>query len=694
MTNTRLLQKKSKRGEALVLTVAVIGLALIVTAAAFLLAARTGQDTERVASAKVDIANREDALMREILQQSAQGMLPGTTTPGGVNWTTIMTNAVTNLEATSYVDPTEVSTLLGPNAVIPANTGDTGGTSLAIFQGYQQEIPWGGTSGLANLVNAANTTSVQPPQLFWVPNANISATAATTYPQQFFLGSQMSAYGTSSTSPSGRWSSIPYPNIRFGLMRPGSSMVSRRVWWRIPVLYQTAQTAVEAPGMPRFPAAPANYILSIYEIPSQLPITGNANIQLGLNSDGSAWGDTTSAGNQVQITGSIYGDAVQLDGGTYSGGISSRRQVNVAQASSVAGENFTDNTYNNLGVREQKDLTRRIGAAPVSVAGDNGKALLVPLLPGQDFYLPASGSYLPATTPTAWDLYARPYFHCRLRVMISGTLSDPNSDSTQQFNYSGGQINTTGNTGAITVTVNYLPDTAGLPDAVFGVPDAPLWTTKVYQQANNLGGTGNLGSNGILQIMQNGIPVNSNFLIYTSTNTGNPSIDANILEIDLLKMFSILGLNPCQCYSIYIGCPPSQNPNNNAPLNLGVVIMDAADLSAFTNGLSIVTPQRLYLTGNFNTGGIVVPTSLYAADLRYGIDGVPAQLNLTGQVSISQVTQNSSTAVNPLNFVNGANVAITGAGNTYQLNAITNPKGLPPITRMNLLFTIDKERTN
>ena len=90
----------------------------------------------------------------------------------------------------------------------------------------------------------------------------------------------------------------------------------------------------------------------------------------------------------------------------------------------------------------------------------------------------------------------------------------------------------------------------------------------------------------------------------------------------------------------------------------------------------------------------MVPTSLYAMDLRYGIDGVPAQLNLTGQVSISQVTQNSSTAVNPLNFVNGANVAITGAGNTYQLNAITNPKGLPPITRLNLLFTIDKERTN
>jgi hypothetical protein len=377
---------------------------------------------------------------------------------------------------------------------------------------------------------------------------------------------------------------------------------------------------------------------------------------------------------------------VQLSGGTYGGKISSRSQVNIAQTSSVAGENFSDNTYDNLGVREQKDLTRTIGAGPVSVTGDNGKVLLVPLLPGQDFLLPATGSYLPATTPSAWDLYARPYYHCRIRILISGTLSDPNSDPTQQFNYSGGQFNTAGNTGAITITVSYLPDTAGLADAVFGVADSLLWTTKVYQQTKNP-----VGTNGVLQTI-NGNPV----LIYTTTNTGNAANDANILEIDLLNLYSMLGLIPSQVYSIYIGCAPTQNPSNLAPQNLGIAICDAANLSAFTNGLSIVTTQRLYLIGNFNTTG--VPTSLYAKDVRYGIDGLAAQVNLTGQISISQVTQSSATAtptpVNPLSFVNGANVAITGAGNTYKLNAITTPKAIPPITRLNLLFTIDQERTN
>src|SRR5258706_7191068 len=167
--NTPLRQKRSESGEALVLTIAVIGLAIIVTAAAFLLAARTGQDTERLASAKVDIATREDTLMRAILQETATGILPsnGLTGPS-LDWTTIMTNAVNQVKATTYVDPSEAANLLGPG-VIPANMGDPddGSSSLSIFKGYQQEVPWGGTTGLSNLVNSANTTAVQPPQLVW-----------------------------------------------------------------------------------------------------------------------------------------------------------------------------------------------------------------------------------------------------------------------------------------------------------------------------------------------------------------------------------------------------------------------------------------------------------------------------------------------------------------------------------------------
>jgi len=722
--NTPLRQKRSESGEALVLTIAVIGLAIIVTAAAFLLAARTGQDTERVASAKVDIATREDTLMRAILQETATGMLPsnGLTGPS-LDWTTIMTTAVNQVKATTYVDPSEAAKLLGPG-VIPANMGDPddGSSSLSIFTGYQQEVPYGGTTGVANLVTAYNP-NVEPPELVWVSNASISATNAATNPLQFFLGSQVSATGSTNAalSPSGRWGTVPYPNIRFGLMRPGDPMVARRVWWRIPVKYQTKlqtieQTAGTDPNVTRYPGMLANYVLSVYEIPSQLPITGNANIQLGLNQDGSSWGNTSLTGGQpVQITGSIYGDSVQLNGGTYSGGISSRNQVNVLGSSSVAGEAFTDNTYNNLGVREQMDRTRMSGGNPVSagvsVAGDNGKVMLVPVALGSAFYLPS-----PNATPTAWDLYSLPYYHCRIRITISGTNST--------LNYQNGTPNTLDPTaGAITVQIRYLPDTAQLPDAVFGVSDAAFGPPLVYAQVSN---ANNSGSPGALTNQANGTPVN--FLLYTSTATG--SSDTNVLEIDLLQMYRTLGLTdpnltPASCYSIYIQCPASQNPNNPNPQNLGIVIKDADDLTGsallgntspgpFTNGLSILSTQRIYLAGGaiqqtglpgsgFNTVPWPNPpdpnnppypaTSIYAPDVRYGITNLMPTINVIGQVTVSQATP-GGTPVYPLSFSTGAGNTITGTGNSYKLNAVSKPRSLPPINRLSLLFTVEKERTN
>ena len=114
MSSTYLQRKRKERGASLILLVSIIGLAFIVTVAAFLVAASNGQGTARLASAKVDIATREDALMREILQQTATGMLPGTDGVTGPNltWTQIMTRAANNLAAVSYVDPAELAAAL------------------------------------------------------------------------------------------------------------------------------------------------------------------------------------------------------------------------------------------------------------------------------------------------------------------------------------------------------------------------------------------------------------------------------------------------------------------------------------------------------------------------------------------------------------------------------------------------------
>jgi len=206
-TNTSLLRRRNERGEALVLTISVIGFAIIVTVAAFLLSASMAQDTERVASAKVDIATREDTLMRSVLQQTATGIFPANIATGtGLNWRSIITNALNQVAATSYVDPNEVATLNLGQGVIPANMGDPddGSSALAIVQGYDSNgTPLGGTTGVANLVGSSSgapyNSTVEPPELVWVSNPNISATTAVTNPQQFLLGSQTSSTGTSTS---------------------------------------------------------------------------------------------------------------------------------------------------------------------------------------------------------------------------------------------------------------------------------------------------------------------------------------------------------------------------------------------------------------------------------------------------------------------------------------------------------------
>lgn len=669
MIGTNLPRKRSEHGASLILLVSIIGLAFIVTVAAMLVAASYSQDRARLASAKVDIATREDALMREILQQTATGMLPGTNgvTGPNLNWTAIMTNAANNLRATSYVDPAELAALPGLTGVIPANMGDTAGTLLGIFNGYNQEVPFGGTSGLANDVSLSNANNAKQPLLMnWSGGTTLSSATALTTPQEFFLGSLNTVGAPPLQSIGNRWAQLTYPNIRFGYKQPGNLFVARRVWWCIPLVYQAAQPTAEYQAITdpasinRYPSAQANYVLSVYEIPSQLPISGNANLQIGADTSGTAWG------NNISVAGSISGNQITLSGGTYSG-VSSRQKVNVVNPATVGGVPYssdsTGSAFDQPGTREQMALTQPPGAAtPVSVAGNDGKVLLVPVMPGNDFYMAAPGA------PTHWDLYARPYYRCRIRVIIS------NTDSNLIYNSLTGVTNTT-TAGTIRVTVYSSPDTSSpspRPDQILGFPDPG--TPAVYTQSN--------------------LP---SYMNYTSTDSTVTVPGHNILVIDVGNMVATLGggtlaqMAP-QLYSIYIGSNPTTEPDApSTASDPGIAITDTNDLSTFTSGLSIVTNQTLYLLDAFNqvipVGATTPPpTSIYAPQVRYGISAISPQVNLTGQVAVVAAPGPSPTPMNPLSFISG--------NSTATLTEVTDPTKIPPITALSLLFTIEKEQTN
>jgi hypothetical protein len=50
--------------------------------------------------------------------------------------------------------------------------------------------------------------------------------------------------------------------------------------------------------------------------------------------------------------------------------------------------------------------------------------------------------------------------------------------------------------------------------------------------------------------------------------------------------------------------------------------------------------------------------------------------------------------VNPLSFTSGNGTSISSGNTTATLTEVTDPTLIPPITALNLLFTIEKERTN
>ena len=383
------------------------------------------------------------------------------------------------------------------------------------------------------------------------------------------------------------------------------------------------------------------------------------------------------AGSQSRLD---LSSQIQLAGGTYNKGVSSRQQVNVLNTATVGGTTYSNSAFDAVGTREQMALTQTAGvAAPVSVAGNDGKVLVVPVMPGNQFYMTAPGG---PGTETHWDLYARPYYRCRIRIIISGT------NSTLIYNPNGSpQMSAAANAGAITVNVIVLPDSTGKPDQILGFSDSAATTNSNFSQLSYADPAGNL-------------PV---WMTYTSTGSTGTAPARNILVINITGMETALGSPPSQLYSLYIGSNPTTEPLSPATTSdPGVAITGANDLSTFSNGLSIVSNQTLYLLDTFNQGATQYATSIFAPDVRFGISGTtPASTTIIGQVSVDQaspLTQSTPTPTpgSPLLFSDASGNQISTSTNTFTLTEITDPTStqMPPITRLTLLFTIERERTN
>jgi hypothetical protein len=666
--------KRNESGQALILTVCVISLAVAITLYAFLGGTATFRENARLSASKIDVSQREDVLMRAILHKTAEGMLAGQT------WNTILNNALTEMRASSYINPDDLTVLFPGQNIIPSNLADTNASASALLPGFTGTlftglIPYAGSTGVQS---ATAFSALRPPLLQYsgVEAADrLAGQDPVTSPHYLFfkaLYSSANASPPTALSSSNRWGKLTYPNIRFGLEHPGDIFIARRVWWPIQVQFTSSSRGYNS-NQQGYVSKAANYILSVYDFPSQLPIkvSGSVNAVIGQEATSETWGNTnTSATGNVKIDGSIYGDSVQLSGSTFTGNISARTGVSVQQTSTVGSETFSDNTYADLGTRETKDAARGIGAPPLSASGDGGKVLLTSLASGDNFLTSA-------TTSTAWDLYSRPYYHCPVRIIV-----------------------TPGATGKITIKIYaQTPLTVGQPDAIMGVPDPTItlgvpsagWTVQTFTANFPATTPTNIDSYGALQL--------------TTTATGDPSGEMNLLQIDLSKLLTLVGLSQYYMYAVYVGYQPDQALSNDGSLAIGLT--GCKDLHLFTRGLSIVTKQRLYFQGDFNQSPLLSadqldpdpthdqypPTSIYAKEVRYSVNQAVPTLNFQGRISVDQSSTSTATQINPLAATSGNNTQISFTQRQFNLLQIKHPKMVPPITRLNLLFTIEKEYT-
>jgi len=151
-------------------------------------------------------------------------------------------------------------------------------------------------------------------------------------------------------------------------------------------------------------------------------------------------------------------------------------------------------------------------------------------------------------------------------------------------------------------------------------------------------------------------------------------------------------------------------------LDYAVVLEECADLASpaysFPKGFSLVSNLRTYFGDDFNIVETTPPVgytlaagekyyppcSLFVPEKRYGVEVSPYLVIVSGQVgSLAKLdkvnlSDDDPTVVSPLDSKNMSGTAYAADCIKVNLQPITHPAALPPITMMNLLVVLEERR--
>jgi len=703
----------------------------------------SSQSVEAEVQLNLDYAEKEDAMLRAILaatpNRAMRAMRSGSYAVGtreALGWDQIFAESITAANARNSISPAMLNTVKGTaSALSIGNSGDSTLTTniASIFSKIPSDtvITTGYVSsglnrsleaGFPAALNCVDASTNDRDKLYPIISSNK------------VYGAMADGLVGASTTDYTNLNILKYPKINFGYTTPGSPFVAKRNWWAFNLGLGGNDRA--STGLP---ATSRKFVLSIYEIPSQLAISSSAYMSLGKFSSGDAW-------QNVSIEGNVFAGKADLNGGIALPGLASRRGTGTLElGSTIGGQSFTGNPMA-VGIRENYQVTNG-SFFPVSQASESGRVAFVPINRGTEFFdrftsndeiadnavvpntLWSRFSTLPRERRSSWDNYSQGAVQCAMRLDVTKGTATGITEVKLQYLKNGVMVSTPilspsalpGDFGNATVYNEGTSYTTSTPvDIAYGNA-TQMMVKRKFTGTITFSNTG-FGSNltGTRKGYVSNTPAAALFAEVKSISTGDADGTGNrtALYIYPQRIKAYLALagvagdpvtvnNSLAVNVVYVGARGADvaigAPSQEMISNYAVVLDECSDLRDFTKGFSLVTNLRLYIADDFNIQKIAAPTgytgtedyyppcSIFAPEKRYGINVDPYAVNFTGQVG--SVSSDTDAAVRPLDSKNKSGAAMSANRLTVNLKPITHPADIPPITMMNWLILLE-EKTN
>jgi len=682
--------------------------------------ATNGQSAQKNVQLRLDYGEKEDTILRAIVaitpNRAMRAMMgnsnSSTTISNPLRWQDIFTESLVLANARTSIPSNVLSSLNLTNPKL-GNSGDSQlATPSVIFKAIAPE-----TGYVSAGINRSLGTGYPPPL---TTNTTNTKTRDLLYP----IISSDKVYGSLAQSGVGlpvatypNFNLLTYPRINFGYAKPGDPFVAKRNWWAF-----TLDVAAQDAALTKLARPARDFVLSIYEIPSQLAISAASFMKLGQYASGEAWGQ------HVTIDGGVFAGTAEMEGTRAYTALASRRSMTFTGNTSVGDQSFTSSSTSTPftpGVRENYQLTQG-DFFPASLASESGRVAFVPINRGADYFDRLThATESSVLSPTTWNNYSIGALQCAMRLDIIQVVSaSDKTPTTLRFSYLKAGVRTEQTVSLTTpvasgLPVGYILACAENESYNFGTTVVDLAYGKNGTYAYQTGMSGLITFNNdrfgdpLVGTVKSGYYKPS--YPFEKAQLASGKICLAVYPQRFAAFLAALNADSTATnHSLVVNVDytaatgslwltkPSTSPCSE--LDYGLILKECTDLTSFTKGFSLVTNLRTYIGDDFNivevpapwptgytpaSGHFYPPASLFAPEKRYGVEVDPFSINMAGQIGS---LASESTAVRPIDSKKMSGVALTASNITVNLRPILHPAELPPVSMMNWLIVLSERR--